>query len=290
MNAALPPKSLGKLLAGFAELPRDVVVSDLTQDGRVARPGCAFLAVRGTNEHGLRYAPQAVANGARAVLWEPAPSANVPDLPSDIVVAPVAHLREHVSEIAARFFGAPSTQLSIAGITGTNGKTTTTQLTAHMIGQAGKAVAAVGNIGTTVLDAIRDPNGFDVLVVELSSYQLHWMPREGPGAVMALASTCLNIAPDHFDWHGDARKHRDAKATVYWNTRVACVYNLDDEETRRMVEEAEVEEGCRAVGFGIGTPGPSDFGVVEDLLVDRAFLETRANNALEIAKIGRAHV
>ena len=70
-------------------LPRDVDVSDLTQDGRAARPGCAFLAVRGSAEHGLEYAPQAVANGARAVLWEPAPVAVVPDLPSEIVVAPV---------------------------------------------------------------------------------------------------------------------------------------------------------------------------------------------------------
>src|SRR5689334_6722266 len=116
--------SLRDLLAGFADLPRDVPVSDLTQDGRAARPGCAFLAVRGTQEHGLAYAPQAVANGARAVLWEPAPVAVVPDLPSDIVVAPVDHLREHVSAIADRFFGAPSASLAVTGVTGTNGKTT----------------------------------------------------------------------------------------------------------------------------------------------------------------------
>src|SRR5687768_10751090 len=117
-------RSLGQLVAGLAELPRDVAINDLTQDGRAARPGCAFLAVRGTQEHGLKFAPQAVANGARAVLWEPAPVAVVPDLPSDIVVAPVPHLREHASAIADRFFGAPSARLAVAGITGTNGKTT----------------------------------------------------------------------------------------------------------------------------------------------------------------------
>ena len=100
--------SLASLLSGFAQLPHDVEVSDLAQDGRAARPGCAFLAVRGTHEHGLSYAPQAVANGARAVLWEPAPVAVVPDLPSDIVIAPVPNLREHASAIADRFFGAPS--------------------------------------------------------------------------------------------------------------------------------------------------------------------------------------
>ena len=109
MNAADPaPQSLARLLDGIAALPRDVAVSDLTQDGRAARPGGAFLAVHGSVEHGLKYAPQAVANGARAVLWEPAPVAVVPDLPSEILVAPVPRLREHASTIADRFFGAPS--------------------------------------------------------------------------------------------------------------------------------------------------------------------------------------
>ena len=79
------PQSLARLLEGFAALPRDVEVSDLTQDGRAAQPGSAFLAVRGTHEHGLKYAPQAVANGACAVLWEPAPAAELPELPSDIL-------------------------------------------------------------------------------------------------------------------------------------------------------------------------------------------------------------
>ena len=71
------PQSLARLLDGLAELPRDVAVTELTQDGRAARPGSAFLAVRGHAEHGLKYAPQAVANGARAVLWEPAPVAEL---------------------------------------------------------------------------------------------------------------------------------------------------------------------------------------------------------------------
>ena len=64
-----PSQSLARLLSGLATLPRDVEISDLTQDGRAAGPGSAFLAVHGTKEHGLKYAPQAVANGASAVLW-----------------------------------------------------------------------------------------------------------------------------------------------------------------------------------------------------------------------------
>ena len=140
MNAAAAaPQSLARLLDGIAALPRDVAVSDLTQDGRAARPGGAFLAVRGSVEHGLKYAPQAVANGARAVLWEPAPVAVVPDLPSEILVAPVPRLREHASTIADRFFGAPSARMAVAGITGTNGKTTCAYLLAQALEHCGRA-------------------------------------------------------------------------------------------------------------------------------------------------------
>jgi UDP-N-acetylmuramoylalanine--D-glutamate ligase len=167
-------------------------------------------------------------------------------------------------------------------VTGTNGKTTTVQLAATFLAANGLRAAPCGNIGVPVLDAVRDPGGFDVLVVELSSYQLHHLPKRGAGALHPWASVVLNVADDHLDWHGTAEAYRAAKATVYENTKVACVYNRADEATRRMVEDAEVEEGARAIGFGLDTPGPSDFGVVEGILCDRAFLEERRTAALEI--------
>jgi len=170
-------------------------------------------------------------------------------------------------------------------VTGTNGKTTTSQLTAHILTESGLRAGAVGNIGVPVLDAVRYPAGFDVLVVELSSYQLHWMPVAGVGAVSPLASVCLNIADDHLDWHGSRDAYRSAKGTVYANTRVACVYNLADDATRDLVAGAEVLEGCRAVGFGRGVPGPSDVGIVEGILVDRAFHPDRRNQAFELATV-----
>lgn len=170
-------------------------------------------------------------------------------------------------------------------VTGTNGKTTTVQLAATMLAAAGHRVAPCGNIGVPVLDAIRDPQGWDVLVVELSSYQLHHLPRSGPGALAPWASVCLNVADDHLDWHGSAAAYRTAKSTVYANTRVACIYNTADDATRLMVEEAEVTEGARAVGFGLGVPGPSEFGVVEGILCDRAFLDDRADRALELTTV-----
>ena len=171
-------------------------------------------------------------------------------------------------------------------ITGTNGKTTTAQLTAHLLAAHGRRVAAVGNIGIPVLDAIRRPDGFDVLVVELSSFQLHWIPRTGPGSLQPAASVCLNVADDHLDWHGDLDAYREAKSTVYANTRLACIYNKADAVTMRMVEDADVQEGCRAVGFDLGTPGPSDLGVVDGILVDRAFHDDRQRSALELTTRG----
>ncbi|HEU0257136.1 MAG TPA: UDP-N-acetylmuramoyl-L-alanine--D-glutamate ligase [Microbacteriaceae bacterium] len=170
-------------------------------------------------------------------------------------------------------------------VTGTDGKTTTVQLSAEILRQAGLRVAPCGNIGVPVLDAIRDPQGFDVLVVELSSYQLHWTNRNAAGALSPYASVCLNIAPDHLDWHGSFENYRAAKARVYENTRVACVYNKADEATVAMVREAEVVAGARAIGFGRGAPGPGDLGVVGGVLCDRAFLDDRAERALELTTL-----
>jgi UDP-N-acetylmuramoylalanine--D-glutamate ligase len=155
-----------------------------------------------------------------------------------------------------------------------------------MLVAGGLRAAPVGNIGTPVLDAVRDPAGFDALVVELSSHQLWYLGLQtGPDPVSPHASVCLNLADDHLEWHGSFEAYRDAKAHVYDNTRVACVYNKADAATRRMVEDAEVIEGARAVGFDLGVPGPSDLGVVDGILVDRAFLEERRTSALELTTV-----
>ncbi len=171
-------------------------------------------------------------------------------------------------------------------ITGTNGKTTTTQLTASLLAEGGLKAAPCGNIGVPVLDAVRDPAGFDVLVVELSSHQLWYIGQADiAGQIVPHASVCLNLADDHLIWHGSARAYRDAKAVVYRNTRVACVYNKSDAATMEMVEEADVVEGARAIGFDLGTPGPSDLGLVDGLVVDRAFLDDRRTKALELTTL-----
>ena len=165
-------------------------------------------------------------------------------------------------------------------VTGTNGKTTTVQLTAAMLAAAGFRVAPCGNIGVPVLDAVRDPTGFDVFVVEVSSYQLHYLSEIWPHSAV-----CLNIADDHLDWHGSFERYEATKAKVYNNVAVACVYNKADHRTELMVENADVVEGVRAIGFGLGAPGRSDLGIVEGILCDRAFAEDRHNNATEITTV-----
>lgn len=165
-------------------------------------------------------------------------------------------------------------------ITGTNGKTTTTELTEAMLISAGVRAVACGNIGKPILDCIRDPANFEVLVVELSSFQLHYTTWIEP-----LSSVVLNLADDHLDWHGDFESYKQAKGKIYRNTQVACVYNLSDSNTQELVEQAEVKDGARAIGFSLGTPAPSNVGYVDDLLVDRAFLDERQTSALEIASL-----
>jgi UDP-N-acetylmuramoylalanine--D-glutamate ligase len=175
----------------------------------------------------------------------------------------------------------PNKVIPWLGVTGTNGKTTTTQMLESMLAASGLRTAAVGNIGRPIMEIVLDPEPYDVLAVELSSHQLHWSHS------LALHSAAvLNLQPDHLEWHGSYEAYGAAKASIYERVQVSCVYNVQDPATERMVEQAEVVEGARAIGFTLGTPGPSMLGVVEDLIVDRAFIEQRRDSALELAKVG----
>ena len=156
-------------------------------------------------------------------------------------------------------------------ITGTNGKTTVTQLVEAMLHSGGIKAAACGNIGIPILDVIRDPAAFEVLVVELSSFQLHYLGRIEP-----IVSTVLNIADDHLDWHGSFDSYAQTKAKVYNNTSICCVYNAGDKLTEQLVAKSKGTEKAQAAGFTVNTPAPNEIGWVENLLVDRAFIEDPA--------------
>ncbi|WP_406386491.1 UDP-N-acetylmuramoyl-L-alanine--D-glutamate ligase [Streptomyces sp. NBC_01618] len=165
-------------------------------------------------------------------------------------------------------------------VTGTNGKTTTVRMLAAILEAAGLRTAAVGNIGVSLLDAVLGDEEYDVLAVELSSYQLHWAP-----SLRAHSAAVLNLAPDHLDWHGSMEAYVADKGRIYEGNRVACVYNAAEKATEDLVRAADVEEGCRAIGFTLGTPGPSQLGVVDGILVDRAFVTNRQQQAQELAEV-----
>jgi UDP-N-acetylmuramoylalanine--D-glutamate ligase len=168
-------------------------------------------------------------------------------------------------------------------ITGTNGKTTTTLMLESMLRAAGYRTVAAGNIGTSLVDVVMHDD-LDVIAVEVGAPQLPFLHSMSP-----VASVCLNIADDHIDHFGTFEDYVAAKARVYRNTQEAAVFNVEDEATLRMVEEADVVDGCRAVGFTLGAPSLSMLGVVGDVMVDRAFIKDRADSAQELGLIADVH-
>jgi len=165
-------------------------------------------------------------------------------------------------------------------ITGTNGKTTTVQMTAAMAAEAGIAAAAVGIVGDPIVTAVTREDSPDLLAVELSSFQLHSTHTMSP-----LAAGCLNIADDHLDWHGSRAAYRADKARVYERTQVACLYPMSDPVVAEMVEEADVVEGARAIGLTRGIPSPGQIGLVEDIVAERAYGPERFTSAQELFQI-----
>lgn len=163
-------------------------------------------------------------------------------------------------------------------VTGTNGKTTTTQMVGAIAVAGGFDVRVCGNMGIPVIHAAREQS--DLVAVEIASLQLHFAHTISPHAAV-----CLNADDDHTDWHGSLEAYRAAKARVYRHVQVACVYPAADRTVARMVEEADVVAGARAVGVTLGPPEVSQLGVVEGVLCDRAFTPLRRREALELAHV-----
>ena len=147
-------------------------------------------------------------------------------------------------------------------LTGTNGKTTTVEMAAAMLRAGGVSALACGNVGMTVIESVESSEKYEVLVLELSSFQLHWL-REAS----FVAAAILNIAEDHLDWHGSFAEYARVKGSILDRTSTG-IFNSADLE---VVNQAAHWQG-RKVLFSLDTPAPGEIGVVEDLLVDRAFV------------------
>jgi len=164
-------------------------------------------------------------------------------------------------------------------VTGTNGKTTTTQMVGAIAAAGGIDVVVCGNMGIPVITAARRPHG--LLAVEIASLQLHFTHTVSP-----VAAVCLNADADHVDWHGSVDAYHADKARVYQHVRVACVYPAADPVVEQMVREADVIDGARAIGISTGAPTVSELGVVAPYLVDRAFTDQRHHTGIELAELG----
>jgi UDP-N-acetylmuramoylalanine--D-glutamate ligase len=168
-------------------------------------------------------------------------------------------------------------------VTGTNGKTTTVQMLDSILRAAGLRGVAAGNVGLPIVEAVMDPTPYDVLAVELSSFQLHYTD-----SMTAESAAVLNVAEDHLDWYPGPTGMADYaadKGRIYAGVQRACVYNAADPETERLVREAEVADGARAIGFTLGMPAVGMVGLVDDLLVDRAFITERQSSAAELCTL-----
>lgn len=234
------PMPLNQLLP---QAPNSDLVRELTLDSRQVKPGDLFLAVPGTQADGRRYIADAISRGAIAVAYEAEGAPEVQD--SAALLLPVRGLQGQLSAIAGRFYGEPSRALTMIGITGTNGKTTVSQLLAQALDALGEQCAVVGTLGNGFLDSLKasayttpDPiqlqaaladiqlAGADAVAMEVSS---HGLQQQRLAAVDMDIAVLTNLTREHLDYHGTMEAYAQAKAQLFaWPNLRARVLNLDD--------------------------------------------------------------
>jgi len=254
--------TLQELLEGWVDTAPEVSLTGICLDNRIVEPGEAFVAVQGQVGHGLDYAQAAVVSGAVAVIHDglqPLPPLAVP-------AVMVAGLGDKLGELASRYFGAPSEQMMIAGVTGTNGKTSV----AHFLAQSWQRVYGnAGMVGTlgygpvgqiqsgerTTPDAIRlqqvlaDCVRADVerLAMEVSS---HALQQHRCQTVQFDAAIFTNLSRDHLDYHGDMADYAAAKRRLFTDHAPAfAIINHDDEMGRKWF--GELNGGMQMLSFGL---------------------------------------
>ena len=272
-------RPLKALLGGLVDVPERLEVSDITQDSRSVTPGAAFLACRGRTHHGLDFAADAVAAGARAILWEPAPGVSAPALDAAVVVCAVPNLSAQLGFIADRFFDAPSASLTLAGITGTNGKTTCAWLLAQALQFCGRHTAYIGTLGAGIPGALTAlahttpdaltlqrllaqlrSSGFDSVAMEVSS---HALDQDRCAGLRFHTAVFTNLTHDHLDYHGDMSAYGAAKARLFnWPTLSARVINVDDAfglELARDQLQAQLARGAPGARLFLTSQRPTEW-------------------------------
>jgi len=249
----------------------DTLVRGLTLDSRQVRSGDAFIALRGARAHGITFAPAALAQGASAVIAEtPAPAtASEPSLRTDAADAPliwVDDLRDRVGEIAARFFGRPSSALRTIGVTGTNGKTSIVQLLAAALNVLGQRAATIGTLGAGFVGSLRagerttpDAVSVQALLAEFRDHgashvamevSSHALEQGRVNAVGFEVAVFTNLTRDHLDYHGTMEAYGQAKARLFaWPGLRSAVINVDDAFGRTLA--ARLQSGTQRLRYAI---------------------------------------
>ena len=254
---------LAELLAGLAPAPAGLnpLLQGLSADSRGLRAGDAFIALAGASTHGLRHLAQARAAGVAAILFEPPAPADAA-LPDNAVA--IDDLRGKLGRLADRFYGSPSAALTLTGVTGTNGKTSTVQLIAQALSLRGNTVGTIGTLGAglygehvagerTTPDVIAvhrllakmRAQGASQVAMEVSS---HALEQGRVDAVAFRVAVFTNLTRDHLDYHGDMEAYGQAKAKLFsWPTLRAVVINLDDEFGARLLDD--IADGVQRIGL-----------------------------------------
>ena len=218
-----------------------VDVASVTQDSRAVVPGSLYCCIAGGHADGHDLAGEVVAAGAGSLLVEHVVDASVAQVR-------VASTRRAAAPVAAAFFGHPSRRLSVVGVTGTNGKTTTTHMLASVLRSAGRCTGVIGTLSgarTTPeapvlqrqLAALAD-DGCQAVVMEVSSMALD---QHRADAIDFAAAVWTNLSQDHLDYHGDMESYFLAKARLFERSRCAlAVVNGDDRWGRRLLGALEV--------------------------------------------------
>lgn len=249
----LAPITLRELLRGIAETHSEQKVNDLTIDSREVRAGSVFVALRGTRAHGLLHAAAAIEAGAEAVLYDVADRSLMGECtPADALIG-IENLRVRAGEIADRFFGSPSSAMRIAGVTGTNGKTTVAYLIAAALSLSGRKTGYAGTLGFGPVNAIHSGSlttpdcitvhrrlrelleaGHKSVAMEVSS---HALDQQRVAGVHFDIAVFTNLTRDHLDYHGTEAAYMAAKARLFqWPRLRDAVINVDDVCGRRLVD------------------------------------------------------
>ncbi|SQI42524.1 UDP-N-acetylmuramoyl-L-alanyl-D-glutamate--2,6-diaminopimelate ligase [Leminorella richardii] len=239
--------SLKDLLAPWRIDVPECRLKEMTLDSRQAAAGDLFLAVKGHQADGRRYIAQAIAQGASAVIAEAEGEAEHGSvtISHGVPVVYIQGLNQKLSEIAGRFYSEPSARMRLVGVTGTNGKTTTTQLLAQWSQLLGERSAVMGTVGNGLLgqvipsenttgsavDVQRELNelakaGATFTAMEVSS---HGLVQARVAALKFAAAAFTNLSRDHLDYHGSMEEYEAAKWRLFNEHQVGqAVINVDD--------------------------------------------------------------